>query len=117
MSTVTQSTSVTALFSTLVTTGPLRRGQMDRELERAVTPGTLSPLTVPRKLRSFSQIKHYPGTTGAPGTLRPLPACPQGLLWLACVVFTGAKMRLDVGFNAAQARLANLAHSLLYRFP
>jgi hypothetical protein len=31
---------------------------------------------------------------------------------------TGAKMRLDVGFNAARARLANLAHGgLLYRFP
>jgi hypothetical protein len=40
------------------------------------------------------------------------------LLWLACDVFTGAKMRLDAGFNAAQARLANLAHGgLLYRFP
>jgi hypothetical protein len=33
-------------------------------------------------------------------------------------VFTGAKMRLDVGFTAAQARLANLAHGgLLSRFP
>jgi hypothetical protein len=39
------------------------------------------------------------------------------LLWLACDVFTGAKMRLDAGFNAAQARLANLAHGLRSRFP
>jgi hypothetical protein len=40
------------------------------------------------------------------------------LLWLACDVFIDAKMRLDVGFNAAQARLANLAHGgLLSRFP
>jgi hypothetical protein len=38
--------------------------------------------------------------------------------WLACDVFTGAKMRLDAGYNAAQARLANLAHGgLLSRFP
>jgi hypothetical protein len=40
------------------------------------------------------------------------------LLWLACDVFTSAKMRLDVGFNAVQAGLANLAHGgLLSRFP
>lgn len=36
--------------------------------------------------------------------------------WLTCDVFIGAKMRLDVGFHAAQARLENLAHDgLLYR--
>jgi hypothetical protein len=40
------------------------------------------------------------------------------LLWLTCDVFTGAKMRLDAGCNAAQARLANLAYGgLLSRFP
>jgi len=39
------------------------------------------------------------------------------LLRLTCDVFTGAKMRLDVGFNATQVRLANLAHGPRSRFP
>jgi hypothetical protein len=31
------------------------------------------------------------------------------VLWLSALVFIGAEVRLDVGFDAAQARLANLA--------
>jgi hypothetical protein len=37
------------------------------------------------------------------------------LLQLTCRVFLGAEIRLDVGFNAAQARLANLARGGLLR--
>jgi hypothetical protein len=39
----------------------------------------------------------------------------MALLWLIHRVFTGTGMRLDVGFNAAQARLANLARGGLRR--
>jgi hypothetical protein len=37
------------------------------------------------------------------------------LLQLTYRVFLGAEIRLDVGFNAAQARLANLARGGLLR--
>jgi hypothetical protein len=53
-------------------------------------------------------------TSGMPG--RDLRLCPPGLgPGLACRVFISAEVRLDVGFNAAQTRLANLTCGGLLR--
>jgi hypothetical protein len=38
-------------------------------------------------------------------------------VWCAGLMFVGAEVRLDVGFSAAQARLANLARDGLLRHP
>ena len=53
---------------------------------------------------------------GTSGWRRGLTSGTRGILaWLTWRVFLGAEVRLDVGFNVAQARLANLAHGGLLR--
>jgi hypothetical protein len=55
-----------------------------------------------------------PRTSGAVvGTY--VPCLGNGPRWLTCPVFIGAESRLDVGFHAAQARLANLVRGGLLR--